>query len=30
MPDRIAQWLSKVKLPGAVRLQVDIDPQSFF
>jgi primosomal protein N' (replication factor Y) len=30
MPDRIAQWLSKARLPGAVRLQVDIDPQSFF
>ncbi len=30
MPEKIAAWLEGVKLPGAVRLQVDIDPQSFF
>ena len=30
MPQKIAEWLGRVKLPGAVRLQVDIDPQSFF
>lgn len=30
LPERVAGWIAKVKLPGAVRLQVDIDPQSFF
>jgi primosomal protein N' (replication factor Y) len=30
MPDKIAAWLTPIRLPGAVRLQVDIDPQSFF
>jgi primosomal protein N' (replication factor Y) len=25
----IREWLSKVKLPGTVRLQIDIDPYSF-
>ncbi|MFA5591737.1 MAG: primosomal protein N' [Micavibrio sp.] len=26
----IAAWLSAVKIPSAVRVQVDVDPQSFF
>ena len=26
----VAQWLGQVKLPGSVRLTVDIDPQSFY
>ncbi len=30
LPDKIRAWIETVKLPGAVRLQVDIDPQSFF
>jgi primosomal protein N' (replication factor Y) len=25
----LAQWLAQVRVPGAVRLAVDIDPQSF-
>jgi primosomal protein N' (replication factor Y) len=27
---QIGEWLDKIKLPTAVRVQVDIDPQSFF
>ena len=30
LPDKIASWLAPLRLPGALRLQVDIDPQSFF
>ncbi len=30
LPDKIAEWLKPLRLPGALRLQVDIDPQSFF
>lgn len=30
LPQKIAAWLAPIRLPGAVRLQVDIDPQSFF
>jgi primosomal protein N' (replication factor Y) len=30
LPDKIAAWLKPLRLPGALRLQVDIDPQSFF
>jgi primosomal protein N' (replication factor Y) len=25
----ISKWIAQVKLPGSVRLAVDIDPQSF-
>ena len=25
----VADWLDRVEIPGAVRLQVDIDPYSF-
>ncbi len=27
---KIGEWLEKVKIPAAVRVQVDIDPQNFF
>jgi primosomal protein N' (replication factor Y) len=30
MQKAISHWLSGVKIPSAVRVQVDIDPQSFF
>jgi primosomal protein N' (replication factor Y) len=26
----LAEWLAGVKVPGAIRVSVDIDPQSFF
>jgi len=26
----LADWLARVKVPGGVRVQVDVDPYSFY
>ena len=30
LQDALAQWAAQFKLPGTMRLTIDIDPQSFY